>query len=161
MAGRKRKSEVNEVFEVKKQEARLEKMEKGEEDAPTPPPLSGVVDDMGAPEEPAEERFEPEGKAAEETPGTSETDLVKELTQILKVPKGRDSIMVFSMYSSSEFSRRYFLLDVDGIAYRKAWAKYKEITGTNDPVRFLEIVYRILNTDLPRLHRNVDWVPLN
>lgn len=156
----KKKTETSEVLELKKQEMRVEKMEKGAEDAPVQPPLAGIVDDM-TPEQPEEERFVPEEQARAEVAGLTEADVARELAAILKVPKSRDSVMVFSMFSTGEFDRRYFLLDVDGNAYRKAWARYKELTGTKDTVQFLNLVYHILNVDMPRFHRNVDWVPLN
>ena len=130
-----------------------------------------VMEDAPVVETPAKADA-PEEKAPEEAahavrtrkgPLTAEEmdDLVADMTVMLKVPKTRDAIMVFSMYTVSEFNRKYFLLDVDGTAYRRAWNLFKERTGTTDAVTFLEIVYRILNTDMPRLHRAVDWVPLN
>ena len=91
----------------------------------------------------------------------SEQALIAELTEILKVPKPRDALMTFSMYTVGQFTRRYFILDVDGAAYRKAWEVFKERTQSTDATRFMDLIFHILNTDMPRLHRNVDWVPLN
>lgn len=91
----------------------------------------------------------------------SEQALIAELTEILKVPKPRDALMTFSMYTVGQFTRRYFILDVDGAAYRRAWEVFKERTQSTDATRFMDLIFHILNTDMPRLHRNVDWVPLN
>lgn len=159
MASKKKRTEIE---EIKRSEERAEAIARNADDAPqTPPPE--IVDDIAAPAEapaPAKEEVMTEEETRADAPGTSDADIVRELTAILKVPKARDSVMVFSMYSTRDFNRRYFLLDVDGNAYRRAWVRYKELSGGDDPVHFLELVYRILNTDLPRLHRNVDWVPL-
>jgi len=157
----------NEVFEVKKAEIREEKLIREGE---FKDPLAAFMDDVGATsrddavlqeiEEPEEQPEEPARPLPRTLLGDIPAGLVEELTQVLRVPKTKDSIMVFSMYSVGEYDRRYFLLDVDGIAYRKAWSIFKERTGTADQVKFLELVYQILSTDLPRLHRAVDWVPL-
>jgi len=166
----------NEVFEVKKAEVREGRLIREEE---FDDPLAAFIDDVGAAPakddgmieevEEVEKVEDPEVPKAPEAPakpmprtlmGDLPAGLVEELTQVLRVPKTKDSIMVFSMYSVGEYDRRYFLLDVDGIAYRRAWSIFKERTGTADQVKFLELVYQILSTDLPRLHRAVDWVPL-
>lgn len=89
-----------------------------------------------------------------------EQDLIDELTAILRVPKTKDALMTFSMFSD-KYQKRYFLLDVDGNAYRQAWSVFKERTGTKDQNRFLFLVYTILELPPPRLHRGVDWAPLN
>ena len=89
----------------------------------------------------------------------SEQELIDELTSILRVPKSKDALMTFSMFSD-KYQKRYFLLDVDGTAYRRAWEVFKERTGSKDQNRFLFLVYTILEMNPPRLHRGVDWVPL-
>jgi len=160
----KRTNTKNQVFEMKKAEIREERLIKEGE---FKDPMEGIVDDVQAAPakddavlEEIEEEAPPKLVPKALTPA-GEADLIDELTRTLKVPKTKDSIMVFSMYTIGDFNRRYFLLDVDGTAYRKAWSIFKERTGTADQVKFLELVYQILNTDMPRLHRAVDWVPLN
>ena len=151
----------NEVFEMKKAEIREEQaMQEGRypqldiiDDVSE---LATVKEDAMVEEEPeAPPKLKPKKLTADE-----EAQLIADLTATLKVPKTKDAIMVFSMYTIGDFNRRYFLLDVDGVAYRRAWAMFKERTGTTDSVRFLGLVNQILNTDMPRLHRAVDWVPL-
>jgi len=87
-------------------------------------------------------------------------ELMAELTEILRVPKSRDAVMTFSSYKSG-FQRRYFLLDVNGDAYRKAWTVFKMRTNTTDYTKFLDVVFGIMSIDPPRLHRAVDYVPLD
>ena len=87
-------------------------------------------------------------------------ELLAELTEILRVPKSRDAVMTFSSYKSG-FQRRYFLLDVNGDAYRKAWTVFKMRTNTTDYTKFLDVVFGIMSIDPPRLHRAVDYVPLD
>lgn len=145
------------------------------------PKSEPVQETFGAPEEPpavivakepfTEEQVEEIKKLVKEqappiieAPSPAANDeqaLIRELTDILKVPKSKDALMTFSMYTVGQYTRRYFLLDVDGQAYRKAWEVYKERTGSADATQFMTLVYQILNTDMPRLHRAVEWVPLN
>ena len=117
-----------------------------------------------APKDGPQERAEPEPeeKPMQEVHLTpkGEQDLIDELTAILRVPKTKDALMTFSMFSD-KYQKRYFLLDVDGNAYRQAWSVFKERTGTKDQNRFLFLVYTILELPPPRLHRGVDWAPLN
>lgn len=89
-----------------------------------------------------------------------EAKIIADLVEILSVPKTKDSVMTFSMYTTPALNRKYFLLDVDGTAYRRGWAYYKEVKG-NDPVGYIEMVMTILKLEIPRLHRAVDWAPLN
>jgi len=167
----KTKAVTNEVLEMKKAEVRQEKAEKEVEAVLTQEPIE-IVDDitedgsLSVKEDAIEEIIEeepplpPKPLRSRALSAQEEAELIAELRTILKVPKTKDAIPVFSMYTIGDFNRRYFLLDVDGIAYRKAWNTFKERTGTVDSVKFLELVYQILNIDMPRLHRAVDWVPL-
>ena len=156
---------TTEVMEEKKAEIREEK---AREEAAMSEPLN-IIDDItedgeysglgGDVIEEIEE--EPPKLVPKRLSPADEEALIADLRATLKVPKTKDAIPVFSMYTIGDYNRRYFLLDVDGVAYRKAWDMFKERTGTKDQVKFLELVYQILNIDMPRLHRAVDWVPLN
>lgn len=104
--------------------------------------------------------FEDDMRTERDILAEKEAKLIADLVTILKVPKTKDSLMTFSMYSTTNLNRRYFLLDVDGTAYRKGWALYKEVKG-DDPVGYIDMVMHIMDLEIPRLHRAVDWAPLN
>ena len=170
MAAKKKKdtvNTVNEVVEIKKREIAEEKGE----DVPVDPELQAKREDEAA------RIAEEEAKAAEKAPidvsevfeddivteeGTQaerDAEFIARLTAVLKVPKTRDSVPTFSMYSIGQV-RRYFILDVDGTAYRKGWMMYKDYKG-QDPVGYIDMVMHIMDLEIPRLHRAVDWAPLN
>ena len=90
-----------------------------------------------------------------------DAELIKALTEILKVPKMQGDVPVLSAYSVGPMTRRYLILDVNGTAYRRAWNTFKEMTGTEDAVAFVTLVIQIMDLEIPRLHRAVDWAPLN
>lgn len=157
---------VNEVVEIKRREIALEKGEPvyvSEE-------LQAKRDDAAAKEQARAEHYAEMHPQVEEIidddmiteeaiQADREAKLIAEITQVLKVPKTRDSVPTFSMYSMGQM-RRYFILDVDGAAYRKGWTIYKEAKG-DDPVGYIDLVMHIMDLEIPRLHRAVDWAPLN
>lgn len=160
---------VNEVVEAKKREIAAAK---GEE-PPVTPEVQALREETVADLARAAEEEVRSGKVAPEMEDIIEDDmrteaeiqkekdeeLIRELASILKVPKTRDSVLTFSMYTIGQM-RRYFLLDVDGTAYRKGWAYYKSQRG-DDPVGYIDMVIHIMDHEIPRLHRAVDWAPLN
>lgn len=87
--------------------------------------------------------------------------LIEEMRELIRTPKTKNSKMTVSMFTDGQFTTRYFELDVNGEGYRKAWQLFKLRTGTKDHARFLFLVYGILECSPPRLHREVDWVPLD
>lgn len=126
---------------AKKEGEQAKKEEKG---LVTPDMQTVIEDDLTTDEERARE---------------ADLKLIKDLTEILRVPKTMGAVPVMSAYSVG-MMRRYFILDVDGTAWRKGWALYKEVKG-EDPVGYVDMVIHILDTGIPRLHRAVDWAPLN
>ena len=84
---------------------------------------------------------------------------VETLRDILAVPKTRDSIPTLTCIDKGIY-KRYFIVDVDGDAYRKAWDYYKITRRDATPDEFVTIVLRILQQDMPRMYRAVSYVPL-
>ena len=173
MAKRKTGPDMNEVLEVKKREIAEAK---GKEE-PVDPMIQAkrvdayneqvlkerdkiLADRREGREAPVmEDIIEDDMRSEADIQREKDTEILRELTMILKVPKTRDSVPTFSMYTSGML-RRYFFLDVDGTAYRKGWAYYKSQKG-DDPVGYIDMVIHILDLEIPRLHRAVDWAPLN
>ena len=118
------------------------------------------MDEQGRIAPTPEEVFDDDLRTEADIIAETEAKLIADLVAILKVPKTKDSVMTFTMYSTPSLVRRYFLLDVDGTAFRKGWALYKEVKG-NDPVAYVDMVMHIMDLEIPRLHRAVDWAPLN
>ena len=81
------------------------------------------------------------------------------IKRILSVPKSKDSIPTLTCIDKG-FYKRYFILDVDGDAYSKAWGYYRMHRPTGTPEDFVALVTRILSIDMPRMHRAVSYVPL-
>lgn len=96
--------------------------------------------------------------APEESSGTEGWDMEK-LRSILSVPKTKDSVPTLTGIDKG-FYKRYFLLDVDGDAYREAWRYYKDNAPGPTPDGFVLLVLRILEHDMPRMYRKVSFVPL-
>lgn len=84
---------------------------------------------------------------------------VDEVKRLLTVPKSKDSIPTLTCIDKG-FYKRYFILDVDGDAYRRAWEYYKTHKPNGTPEDFVTIVTRVLSIDMPRMHRAVSYVPL-
>ena len=96
--------------------------------------------------------------APEVSSSTEEWD-VDRVKRILSVPKSKDSIPTLTCIDKG-FYKRYFILDVDGDAYREAWEYYRAHRPTGTPEDFVALVTRILSIDMPRMHRAVSYVPL-
>lgn len=82
------------------------------------------------------------------------------IKRILSVPKSKDSIPTLTCIDKG-FYKRYFILDVDGDAYSKAWKYYRAHKPNGTPEDFVAQVTRILSIDMPRMHRAVSYVPLS
>jgi hypothetical protein len=95
---------------------------------------------------------------SESAPSDREVSFRDRLKEIISVPRGKGSVPVLASYKM-DFFERYFILDLDGDAFRKAWNIYKAEKG-NDPVGFVQAIINILETDFPRMYRAVDYVPL-
>lgn len=84
---------------------------------------------------------------------------VNVLREILAVPKTKDSIPTLTCIDKGVY-KRYFIIDVDGDAYRRAWEYYRSTKKEATPDDFVTIVLRILQQDMPRMYRAVSYVPL-
>lgn len=126
----------------------------GEEPVETPMPEEEPAE---APAPVAEPRAdEPADEPAEEP------DLREEVLRILKMRnthKPSPSLVEFTMRVN--LRKRYALVDIDGDTIAAAWARYKEIAGDVDKEGFIILVHEIMEKDLPRIFRQVDYVRLD
>lgn len=91
-----------------------------------------------------------------------EPDLREEVLRILKMRnthKPSPSLVEFTMRVN--LRKRYALIDIDGDTIAAAWARYKEIAGDVDKEGFIILVHEIMEKDLPRIFRQVDYVRLD
>ena len=119
-----------------------------------------VAGSEGAPVETVDVTSDPSGGAdlppdSVPSPGS---DLRSRLTEVLSVPRSKGAVPVLASYKMN-FFERYFILDLDPSAFRKAWEIYKETEG-NNPVGFVQAVINILEMDFPRMYRAVAYIPL-
>ena len=84
---------------------------------------------------------------------------VERIKKMLSVPKSKNSIPTLTCIDKG-FYKRYFILDVDGDAYREAWKYYKAHKPDGTPEDFVTLVTRVLSIDMPRMYRAVSYVPL-
>ena len=84
---------------------------------------------------------------------------VDRIKKMLSVPKSKNSIPTLTCIDKG-FYKRYFILDVDGDAYREAWKYYKAHKPDGTPEDFVALVTRVLSIDMPRMYRAVSYVPL-
>ena len=84
---------------------------------------------------------------------------VERIKKMLSVPKSKNSIPTLTCIDKG-FYKRYFILDVDGDAYREAWKYYKAHKPDGTPEDFVALVTRVLSIDMPRMYRAVSYVPL-
>ena len=96
--------------------------------------------------------------APEPTQDTEGWD-VERIKKMLSVPKSKNSIPTLTCIDKG-FYKRYFILDVDGDAYREAWKYYKAHKPDGTPEDFVALVTRVLSIDMPRMYRAVSYVPL-
>lgn len=140
-------------------------------------PADGTSIDISPPIEPSQESATqppeepaPSSDPVKDTPPTVEVTTpevsssteewsVDAVKRILSVPKSKDSIPTLTCIDKG-FYKRYFILDVDGDAYSKAWKYYKAHKSNGTPEDFVAMVTRILSIDMPRMHRAVSYVPL-
>ena len=81
------------------------------------------------------------------------------LRRVLDVPKGKRAVPTLLSYRNVwTGEKRFLIIDVPEPVLRTAWSAWRETTGQNDPEVFIGDVCSVLETDYPRLYRNV--VPL-
>lgn len=81
------------------------------------------------------------------------------LRRVLDVPKGKRAVPTLLSYRNVwTGEKRFIIIDVPEPVLRTAWSAWREATGQNDPEVFIGDVCSVLETDYPRLYRNV--VPL-
>lgn len=100
---------------------------------------------------------EPPAEASSEEP-----DLREEILRILKMRnthKPSPSLVEFTMRVN--LRKRYALIDIDGDTIAAAWTRYKELAGDADKEGFIILVHEIMEKDLPRIFRQVDYVRLD
>ena len=127
-------------------------------DVPSEDAADVVAGPVASSESPTPSPPAPEGNASSGG-GTQET-FNDSLRRILRVPRARGSVPTLVRYKEGVF-QRYFILDVDGDVFRKAWSHYKANAADPNPVAFVHLVINILETDFPRMYRAVAYVPLD
>lgn len=127
-------------------------------------PAIPVVGEMSA-EEPVTEKPAEAPAPVAEPPADApaeEPDLREEILRILKMRnthKPSPSLVEFTMRVN--LRKRYALIDIDGDTIAAAWARYKELAGDVDKEGFIILVHEIMERDLPRIFRQVDYVRLD
>lgn len=101
----------------------------------------------------------PEPDTTEVAEPSAPQGLEETIRGLLSVPRTGGSIPTLTCIDKGIF-KRYFILDVDGDAYGKAWKAYREAHPDGTPEEFVAIVLRILSQGMPRMHRAVSYVPL-
>lgn len=101
-------------------------------------------------------QVDPPRDPEEDIPTGAPEDIIRDL---LAVPRTSGSIPTLTCIDKGIY-KRYFILDVDGEAYGKAWKAYRKVCPTGTPEEFIAIVLRILSQGMPRMHRAVSYVPL-
>lgn len=82
------------------------------------------------------------------------------LRRVLDVPKGKRAVPTLVSYRNVwTGEKRFLIIDVPEPVLRTAWSEWKAATGQTDPEVFIGDVCSVLDTDYPRLYRNV--VPLD
>ena len=82
------------------------------------------------------------------------------LRRVLDVPKGKRAVPTLVSYRNVwTGEKRFLIIDVPEPVLRTAWDEWKAATGQTDPEVFIGDVCSVLDTDYPRLYRNV--VPLD
>ena len=78
----------------------------------------------------------------------------------LDVPKGKRAVPTLVSYRNVwTGEKRFLIIDVPEPVLRTAWDEWRFATGGTDPEVFIGDVCSVLETDYPRLYRNV--VPLD
>ena len=82
------------------------------------------------------------------------------LRRVLDVPKGKRAVPTLVSYRNVwTGEKRFLIIDVPEPVLRTAWGEWRAATGQTDPEVFIGDVCSVLDTDYPRLYRNV--VPLD
>ena len=82
------------------------------------------------------------------------------LRRVLDVPKGKRAVPTLVSYRNVwTGEKRFLIIDVPEPVLRTAWDEWRFATGGTDPEVFIGDVCSVLETDYPRLYRNV--VPLD
>lgn len=103
----------------------------------------------------------------EDTSGTTAVEEVapvqtwsyEEFRGILVTPRTKDSVPTLTCIDRG-FYKRYFILEVEGDAYKAAWDYYRRTVPGGTPDEFVTLVMRTLDQGMPRMHRAVSYVPL-
>lgn len=95
-------------------------------------------------------------------PETDNSALEDEIRTILNVQKGKRAVpSLISFHSARSGADRHVIVDVTDSIIEESWAKYKERKAPFvDEEEFMGILYKILNTDIPRMYRAVAPVRL-
>ena len=95
-------------------------------------------------------------------PETDNSALEAEIRDILNVQKGKRAVpSLVSFHSARSGADRHVIIDVTDSIIEEAWARYKERKAPFiDEEEFMGILYKILNTDIPRMYRAVAPVRL-
>lgn len=140
--------------------AAKKKVEPASDELPAIPVVGETPVEEPVSEKPAEAPApvaEPPAEASSEEP-----DLREEILRILKMRnthKPSPSLVEFTMRVN--LRKRYALIDIDGDTIAAAWSRYKEIAGDTDKEGFIILVHEIMEKDLPRIFRQVDYVRLD
>jgi hypothetical protein len=78
---------------------------------------------------------------------------------LLAVPKSKNSVPTLTCIDKG-FYKRYFIIDVDGDAFKRAWSYYRANHEEPTADEFVTLVLRILEQGMPRMYRAVSYVPL-
>ena len=82
------------------------------------------------------------------------------LRRVLDVPKGKRAVPTLVSYRNVwTGEKRFLIIDVPEPVLRTAWDEWRFATGGTDPEVFIGDACSVLETDYPRLYRNV--VPLD
>ncbi len=85
----------------------------------------------------------------------------EELKVILTVQRGKRAVpTLITFFSARSNAYRHVIVDVTDSIVEDAWVRYKELCPSPDEEEFMGLVYKILNTDIPRMYRAVATVTL-
>ena len=104
-----------------------------------------------------------EDKIEEKLPENSpEEDIQEALTAILDVQRGKRAVpSLITFFSVRSNAYRHVIVDVTDSLVEDSWAKYLALAGQKaDEEDFMALLYKILNTDVPRMYRAVAPVTL-
>ena len=150
-------------------EKTLDELVKSASESEEPPveELPGAKGGVFTPPEPVEEpKIEKkDGNKPSKAPKTvkeePERSVEDELKDILNVQRGKRAVpSLISFYSARSNALRYVIVDVTDSIVSDAWKKYKEMCPSPDAEEFMGLLYKILNTDVPRMYRAVAPVDL-